>query len=166
LQVVLDLTMPHSLRKAFRLWVFTRAREGRSQRPRPACSVVRLVALTIPAIIGPVTQSTISTVTFWSRTPAHLYVRSTPRRSQLKRSVRPLKKRATRRNPNYEKARVLFLQCRRRTAASITLGAEKFVGGAVGPNYDTAPAHEIGRQRRPSRARSWSASFGPSLPAS
>jgi hypothetical protein len=35
-----------------------------------------------------------------------------------------------------------------------------------GPNYDTAPAHAIGRQRRPSRARSWSASFGPSLPAS
>jgi hypothetical protein len=36
----------------------------------------------------------------------------------------------------------------------------------LGPNYDTAPAHAIGRQRRPSRARSWSASFGPSLPAS
>src|SRR5262245_18931685 len=28
------------------------------------------------------------------------------------------------------------------------------------------PAHAIGRQRRPSRARSWSASSGPSLPAS
>src|SRR6266496_2151824 len=44
---------------------------------------VRLVALTIPAIIGPVTLSRISTVTFWSRTPAHWCVRSTPRRSQL-----------------------------------------------------------------------------------
>jgi hypothetical protein len=43
---------------------------GRSRRSRPACLVVRLVARTIPVIIGPVTLSRISTVTFWSRTPA------------------------------------------------------------------------------------------------
>jgi hypothetical protein len=42
---------------------------------------------------------------------------------------------------------------------------KNLLGGAVSPNYDTAPGHAIGRQRRPSRARSWSASFGPSLPA-
>jgi hypothetical protein len=49
LKVVLDLTVPHSPRKAFRSWVFTRAQAGRSRRSRPACSAVRLVALTIPA---------------------------------------------------------------------------------------------------------------------
>jgi hypothetical protein len=33
-------------------------------------------------------------------------------------------------------------------------------------HFDASPpAHAIGRQCRPSRARSWSASFGPSLPA-
>src|SRR5215831_9245134 len=39
---------------------------------------------------------------------------------------------------------------------------KKFVGRRSRSelNYDTAPGHAIGRQRRPSRARSWSASFG------
>src|SRR5262249_34290056 len=78
LKVVLDLTVRHSPRRAFRPWVFTRAQAGRSRRSRPACLAVRLVARTIPVIIGPVTLSRISTVTFWSRTPAHWCVRSMP----------------------------------------------------------------------------------------
>jgi hypothetical protein len=49
----------------------------------PACLAVPLVARTIPLIIGLVTLSKISTVKFWSRTPAHWCVRSMPPRSQL-----------------------------------------------------------------------------------
>src|SRR5215471_19903795 len=83
LKVVLDLTVRHSPRRGFRPWVFTRAQAGRSRRSRPACLAVPLVARTIPVIIGPVTLSRTSTVTFWSRTPAHWCVRSMPPRSQL-----------------------------------------------------------------------------------
>src|SRR5213080_3053142 len=93
--------MNHFPKRGFRPSLFPRAHTGRSRKPKPTCSAVRLVTLTIPAITRPVTQSKISTVKCWSRTPAHSCVRSTPR-PRVKRLVRH-KKRSTCPNPNHEK---------------------------------------------------------------